>query len=480
MLFTVLMWVFSFLLFIANPKNKANVWCAISAFIFSLGPFKEFYYYDVVPRFFNVSPGTPAMEIHTAVYSVITYVIYSYGVIALFVFACCFSKLDLQHPRLFKLMITGCLLAGLTFGIIYPPDQTHVLQVTDRNFWYAYSLYNIILGVAVSMLMLHTAYRETQPKARRQKWLICFSILPSVWFSLFAIFIVHTLQFKTYFKLWQVTTAIIGFSVLFFIYVAFREGMMGLRLRGETFKWDADMKMINKGAQYTGHVLKNETAKIAWSLERLSKLYQQDHQPEELAIIARSVDHLQTFVHKSQMYSGEIMLQEETLAVEEIVSQAIELTRSCVPSVEIGVEGLQRVLIRGDRLHLVEMVSNLITNAAEAMGKQGMIRIEGALEKKQFGIAVMDRGCGIAKEHLNRVFEPYYTTKPSKENYGLGLAYCANVVRKHDGAITIDSKAGEGTSVRITFPVKHRITILPHNDPPKENSHVPAHSDLVC
>lgn len=482
MLFTVLMWVFAFLLYISNPKNKANVWCAVSALIFSLGPFKEFYYYDVVPRFFNAFPGSPSMETHTAVYSVITYIIYSYGAIALFAFACCFSKLDRERPRLFRLALALCFLTGIGFGVVYPPARTHFFQTTDRSFWYAYSLYNIVLGLAVTRLMLHTAYRETRTKARRQKWLICFSILPPVWFSLYAIFVVHTLQFKTYFKLWQLTTAIIGFSVLFFVYVAFREGMMGLRLTGETFKWDADMRMINKGAQYTGHVLKNETAKIAWSLERLGKLYQQDYQPEELSIIARSVDHLQHFVYKNQMYSGEIVLQEEHIAVEEIVLQAVDLTRSHIGSVQILLSGLQGVLIRGDRLHLTEMMSNLITNAAEAMSKQGNIQIRGAMIKggKRFQITVEDTGCGISKEHLARVFEPYFTTKHSRENYGLGLAYCANVVRKHDGTIAMNSKAGAGTTVRIELPAKHRISSVPQNDPPKENPHVPAHSDIVC
>jgi signal transduction histidine kinase len=468
-------------MYIANPKNKANIWCSLSAFLFSFGALKEFYLFDLVPWLHTLSSTSGMMEFHTAVYSVMTYIVYNYGAPALLVFACYFSKLDQRRPLFFKRLLAVIWLPSLCLAFIYNPLMTRAFQLEESNrvFWYIYMAYNLAFCVGVTALMVSSVRHETRPASRRQKQLVCLSILPSAWFSIFAIYLIHSLKFKTFFKLWQLNTLIIGLSVVFFIYMAFREGMMGLRLKSENYKWDENMRMINKGALYSGHVLQNETAKIEWCVDRLERSCPQD-QPEELSIIRRSVTHLQNFVHKNQLYSGEIILNEELLPVYDIILQSVELTKSLVrETIQIHVEKLEGVYIRGDRLHLVEMLNNLIINAGEAMD-QGVIRIGGMLlNGKKYQLAVEDSGEGIAKEHLAKVFEPYFSTKNNKGNHGLGLAYCSNVVRKHEGAITVNSQPGTGTAFLLTFPLNRRITLLTQERQTKENVHVPTDSGIT-
>jgi signal transduction histidine kinase len=71
-------------------------------------------------------------------------------------------------------------------------------------------------------------------------------------------------------------------------------------------------------------------------------------------------------------------------------------------------------------------------------------------EKKGILIQISDNGCGIRKEDLAHVFDPYFTTKSS--GTGLGLAIVNNIVEAHEGKINIDSDAGKGTTVSIFLP----------------------------
>jgi len=67
-------------------------------------------------------------------------------------------------------------------------------------------------------------------------------------------------------------------------------------------------------------------------------------------------------------------------------------------------------------------------------------------------IAISDTGCGIPKENLSRLFEPFFSTKP--KGSGLGLAISYNIVRDHGGTIHVDSQEGKGTTFAIVLPTK--------------------------
>ena len=69
-------------------------------------------------------------------------------------------------------------------------------------------------------------------------------------------------------------------------------------------------------------------------------------------------------------------------------------------------------------------------------------------------ISIQDQGCGISSEHLPRIFDPYFSTKQRgyQKGMGLGLALCDAIIRKHGGAITVQSKLGKGTTFHAYIP----------------------------
>jgi signal transduction histidine kinase len=67
-------------------------------------------------------------------------------------------------------------------------------------------------------------------------------------------------------------------------------------------------------------------------------------------------------------------------------------------------------------------------------------------------VEVSDTGPGIAPEHLDRIMEPFFTTKPEGRGTGLGMAICKRIVQEHHGTLAVESEVGQGTTVRIVLP----------------------------
>jgi two-component system NtrC family sensor kinase len=96
---------------------------------------------------------------------------------------------------------------------------------------------------------------------------------------------------------------------------------------------------------------------------------------------------------------------------------------------------------------------NLLVNAAQAVGDRGEVRIVTRFEGQAAHITISDTGCGIAAEHLGKIFDPFYTTKPVGEGTGLGLSITYGIIERHGGAINVESVKGAGTTFRIIIPV---------------------------
>jgi signal transduction histidine kinase len=97
---------------------------------------------------------------------------------------------------------------------------------------------------------------------------------------------------------------------------------------------------------------------------------------------------------------------------------------------------------------------NLLVNAAQAISATGgVVRITTRADAESVTVAIADTGDGIPPESLNRIFEPFYTTKPVGEGTGLGLSISFGIVERHGGTIAVDTRYGEGTTFTVTLPI---------------------------
>jgi signal transduction histidine kinase len=147
------------------------------------------------------------------------------------------------------------------------------------------------------------------------------------------------------------------------------------------------------------------------------------------------------------------------------VTLAVSKTRRGSVAVTIEIEdGLP--MIEADHHQLSQVFTNLLTNAFEALDGRGKIAVTAfasAIEEDPafaglqpptptIVVDVADDGPGLPREAIDKIFDPFYTTKP--QGSGLGLAIVRKIVDAHDGRIDVSSVPGAGTRFRVTLPVK--------------------------
>ncbi|WP_155252404.1 sensor histidine kinase, partial [Paenibacillus polymyxa] len=139
----------------------------------------------------------------------------------------------------------------------------------------------------------------------------------------------------------------------------------------------------------------------------------------------------------------------------EVIESSIEMSSPYLEKKNIDVVRHVKTDVKMycDGVHMQEVLRNLIKNAAEAMEHNGQLRISAYDTRKAIVIEVQDNGPGIDQEDLTRIFHPYFTTKNRSKNFGLGLAYCMNVMHKHGGKIDVQSKKGLGTTFILQIPI---------------------------
>jgi PAS domain S-box-containing protein len=151
-----------------------------------------------------------------------------------------------------------------------------------------------------------------------------------------------------------------------------------------------------------------------------------------------------------------------------IIEDSVQLMRAALPlNVSIRMRiGPRSPIVLGDPALVQQVVVNLATNGAHAIGTQsGWLDIE--LGELEFGEAwpaanlaaghyyqliVRDTGTGMGKDVIDRIFEPFFTTKPRGQGTGLGLSVVHGIVKAHHGAITVESARGEGTTFKVLLP----------------------------
>jgi len=107
-----------------------------------------------------------------------------------------------------------------------------------------------------------------------------------------------------------------------------------------------------------------------------------------------------------------------------------------------------------DATQIQQVLVNLIKNALQAMTKGGTLTLQTGEGSEGVWVSVADTGGGIPQEQINRIFEPFYTTK--KKGTGLGLMIVQRIVRAHGGRIELESQVGRGTTFRVWLPLHER------------------------
>ncbi len=113
--------------------------------------------------------------------------------------------------------------------------------------------------------------------------------------------------------------------------------------------------------------------------------------------------------------------------------------------------------VKGNSGKLQQVFLNLVLNARDAMEGGGRLIIHTAASDELIVVRISDTGQGIAPENLQRIYDPFFTTKGAKKGTGLGLSVTYGIVREHGGTIEVQSELGSGTEFRLEFPLARKL-----------------------
>jgi two-component system NtrC family sensor kinase len=184
---------------------------------------------------------------------------------------------------------------------------------------------------------------------------------------------------------------------------------------------------------------------------------------ENLSLISEETSRCSEIVRGMLEFSRQSPPQKVITNVNEILLRTLQLLENQVSFQNIKIEKrLDGKLpsIELDRNKIKQVFWNLMLNAAEAMPEGGTLTLSSRhfQDKKSIEIEFRDTGLGIEKKHINKLFDPFYSTKTS--GTGLGLAVSYGIINQHQGKISVESQLGRGTTFTIILPVSPQKTAV--------------------
>jgi signal transduction histidine kinase len=208
----------------------------------------------------------------------------------------------------------------------------------------------------------------------------------------------------------------------------------------------------------------NETAGYIRDLFTIKQQYQEDPDlVEHIDSIIDAVDRCGTITRQLLGFARHFDLRTECVDLNCMVEDVLNFHKkeALYRDITIHVDIPETIpLIETDRGKLQQIIVNLVNNAFQAIDNGCFLDIRAEMNgQSAVRLLIRDNGCGISEAHLNKVFEPFYTTKKEGQGSGLGLSITYGLVKKLHGTISVESKEGEGTVFVVTLPVSmHKDT----------------------
>ncbi len=203
---------------------------------------------------------------------------------------------------------------------------------------------------------------------------------------------------------------------------------------------------------------------VALSKLLLDELPEGSEAHHDVEVIVDASERARDLVKRILAFSRKEVSQRAPTSLTEVIRQAVQMLRATLPAtVRLDEETADVPLILGDAGQLLQVIVNLVTNAAHAIGSEvGAISIALFLPPEDgcdfIRLSIADTGCGMDQATADRIFEPFYTTKSVGEGTGLGLSVVHRIIADHEGTIKVDSVPGKGTQFDIFLPIARTVT----------------------
>jgi two-component system sensor histidine kinase HydH len=328
--------------------------------------------------------------------------------------------------------------------------------------WKKVVIIALMIGVILSLHYFTLPYMQYRHAVYRMLFYLPL-VLGSFWFGLKgAIYIcasVSMLYIPYAIKQWQ------GFSLenfhellegVLYIIIAF---IIGYLVEKERKKHSALVKTerlaaVGKAVSEIAHDMKTPLVAIGgFANQVFRKLPQDDPNRKKLEVMVQETARLESMIKQMLDFGRPLEIQPTKISLNELVMKTVEVAEPVArkSGVELKADlepSLPPLLLDGPRIE--QVILNLITNAVQASPAGERVLVRTHLENGEVLLKVADRGCGIAEEHRESVFHPFFSTK--KTGTGLGLGIVKKIVEAHGGDVSFQSNPEKGVTFSVRLP----------------------------
>jgi putative PEP-CTERM system histidine kinase len=229
-------------------------------------------------------------------------------------------------------------------------------------------------------------------------------------------------------------------------------GLLNLRLSQQLAR-SRQMEAFQSMAAFFVHDLKNTASSLSLMLQNLpTQMENPAFRQDALRAVSKAVGRLNELIARLGLLREKVRMSPVEADLNQVVQIALEAV-AVAPEVSVVrslSDGLPRMSLDPDQVQKV--VTNLLINARDAVGRGGEIRVGTTAQGGWAVLSVADNGCGMSVDFLARsLFRPFQTTK--KTGIGIGMFHCKTIVEAHRGRIEVESQIGKGTTFRVWLPV---------------------------
>ncbi len=443
MIVFILAWVVAIIVFALDPQSPVKRWFSAAAFLEGLYGF-HFSFLAQAGHWLTIHPLLRFLE-----------TLLTYGT-SIFIFPYVFLMATIYYytdytekwkkwrkPLAMTLLLPVIIMYGIFFWL---GDFNQPKLYLFRNLWV------IPYYVVANSLLVCACFRVSSRRQRKDSLLTCMIIVPV---SLSDLMIAYILpEFGIVIQNAGIFIVILLF--MSFVGVVTHDGFLGRKLQTEKLHLNNSIKTMTSGAAILNHSIKNEIAKISMCATNLNTVGQNNlsQMLESARIILNSTGYIEKMMERISQCTQDLVLKKSSIHLKSFLEEILE-EFNCQfreRKVEVVADLGRDDWINVDIVHFHEVMNNVIENAIEAMESGGRLEVKVTRSRSTVTVVIQDTGIGISDGLLPHVFDPFLTTKNPKRNFGLGLLYCYQVLKKHGGTIEIESELNKGTIIYLNLP----------------------------
>lgn len=221
----------------------------------------------------------------------------------------------------------------------------------------------------------------------------------------------------------------------------------------EMASYNDKMQALGQLSAGIAHEIRNPLTSINTFIDLIPyKLQDEQFRKELVTITKKEINRMNELITQLIDYTKPAIRQPTSFYIHEVLEEVLILfSNQCKKNRIQIVKDMSRISVFADRNQIKQVLVNIILNSIESIEGGGEIRISTLKGDTAGSIVIKDNGCGIAQEHINKIFQPFFTLKP--HGTGIGLAITRKLVEENKGNISIESHENRGTTMTVSLPL---------------------------